>query len=76
VSGHHRSSVRRRSIYACVVAVDPLTSRSRLFDSAVLGHEHVEIAERVRQNLALVADGCAGSVATIAPVRTSSLRLP
>jgi F-type H+-transporting ATPase subunit beta len=37
--------------------VDPLTSRSRLFDSSLLGHEHVEIAERVRRSLALLAPG-------------------
>jgi RNA polymerase sigma factor (sigma-70 family) len=35
--------------------IDPLTSRSRLFESSALGHEHVTIAERVRQSLALVA---------------------
>jgi RNA polymerase sigma factor (sigma-70 family) len=37
--------------------VDTLTSRSRLFESSVLGHEHIEIAERVRQSLALLASG-------------------
>jgi F-type H+-transporting ATPase subunit beta len=37
--------------------VDPLTSRSRLLDSSVLGREHLEIAERVRQALALLVPG-------------------
>jgi RNA polymerase sigma factor (sigma-70 family) len=36
-------------------AVDPLTSRSRLFESSTLGHEHAQIADRVRRSLALVA---------------------
>jgi RNA polymerase sigma factor (sigma-70 family) len=35
--------------------VDPLTSRSRLLESSAFGHEHREIAERVRQSLALLA---------------------
>jgi RNA polymerase sigma factor (sigma-70 family) len=37
--------------------VDPLTSRSRLLDAAVVGHEHVEVAERARQAFALLAPG-------------------
>jgi F-type H+-transporting ATPase subunit beta len=37
--------------------VDPLTSRSRLFESTILGHEHAHIADRARQSLALVAPG-------------------
>src|SRR5262245_36395956 len=36
-------------------AVDPLTSRSRLFESPILGREHVEIADRVRQALGELA---------------------
>jgi len=38
-------------------AVDPLTSRSRLLESSALGREHLEIAERVHQALALLAPG-------------------
>ena len=38
-------------------AVDPLTSRSRLLESSVLGGEHLEIANRVRQALALLVPG-------------------
>src|SRR3989454_6176171 len=38
-------------------AVDPLTSRSRLLESSALGREHLEIAELVRQALALLAPG-------------------
>ena len=38
-------------------AVDPLTSRSRLLESSDLGREHLEIAERVRQALVLLAPG-------------------
>jgi RNA polymerase sigma factor (sigma-70 family) len=37
--------------------VDPLTSRSRLLESGAVGHEHVEIAERAKQALALLAPG-------------------
>ncbi len=37
--------------------VDPLTSRSRLLESSALGREHLEIAERVRQSLALLVPG-------------------
>src|SRR2546428_56261 len=39
-------------IYPCV---EPLTSRSRLFESPALGREHLEIATRVRESLALLA---------------------
>jgi RNA polymerase sigma factor (sigma-70 family) len=35
--------------------VDPLTSRSQLLESSALGREHLEIAGRVRQSLALLA---------------------
>jgi RNA polymerase sigma factor (sigma-70 family) len=38
-------------------AVDPLTSRSRLLEAAAVGREHVEIAERARQALALLTPG-------------------
>jgi RNA polymerase sigma factor (sigma-70 family) len=38
-------------------AVDPLTSRSRLLESAAVGREHVAIAERAWQALALLAPG-------------------
>jgi RNA polymerase sigma factor (sigma-70 family) len=38
-------------------AVDPLTSRSRLLESSVLGREHLEVAERGRRALALLAPG-------------------
>lgn len=41
-------------IYPCV---DPLTSRSRLLESSTLGREHLEIATRVRESLALLASG-------------------
>src|SRR5262245_50469089 len=38
-------------------AVDPLASRSRAFESAALGSEHLEIARRVREALATLAAG-------------------
>ena len=37
--------------------VDPLTSRSRLLESAAVGHEHAEIAARARRALAVLAPG-------------------
>jgi F0F1-type ATP synthase beta subunit len=38
-------------------SVDPLTSRSRLIESSTLGQEHVEVAARAREALALLAPG-------------------
>jgi RNA polymerase sigma factor (sigma-70 family) len=50
--------------------VDPLTSRSRLLESSVLGHEHLEIADRVRQSLELLAPGApAGDAVAVARAR-------
>ena len=38
-------------------SVDPLTSRSRLLESAAVGHEHAEIAARAGRALAVLAPG-------------------
>jgi RNA polymerase sigma factor (sigma-70 family) len=49
--------------------VDPLTSRSELLQSPVFGREHIEIAGRARQALALLASGAEGDPSTIARAR-------
>lgn len=49
--------------------VDPLTSRSRMLQSSALGHEHVQIADRVRHALALLASGAEADPLTIARAR-------
>jgi F0F1-type ATP synthase beta subunit len=54
-------------IYPCV---DPLTSRSRLFESSTVGSEHLAIATRVRESLALLASAAPDADAlTIARAR-------
>jgi F-type H+-transporting ATPase subunit beta len=49
--------------------IDPLTSRSRLLESPVLGREHVEIADRVRHALTVLASGARADPRTIQRAR-------
>jgi RNA polymerase sigma factor (sigma-70 family) len=48
------TALAERRIYP---TVDPLTSRSRLFPSGAIGHEHASVAERVRHALARLEPG-------------------
>jgi RNA polymerase sigma factor (sigma-70 family) len=49
--------------------VDPLTSRSRLLQSPILGAAHAQIADRVRHALTLLASGAEADPPTIARAR-------
>jgi F0F1-type ATP synthase beta subunit len=54
-------------------SVDPLTSRSRLIESSTLGQEHVEVAARAREALALLAPGAPAQDHPLAVARARKL---
>lgn len=54
---------RERAREGLYPAIDPLRSTSRLLDPAVVGQEHVDVVQRVRQALAAGANSATGQTA-------------